>query len=64
MSDKMAISDKMFIHNQVRQDRVDTRKEDRSLGSGVVEGNHDFQTLRKANSFISKYYKEPNNKET
>lgn len=60
MSDKLALSDKAFIHNQVRQERGDIRQEARNLVPGVRGGTQDYQILKKANNFISKYYKEPN----
>ena len=60
MSDKLALSDKAFIHNQVRQDRGDIRQEAGNLVPGVRGGTQDYQILKKANNFISKYYKEPN----
>ena len=60
MSDKLSLSDKMFVHNQVRQDTMgSTRQEVRKTNTAARGGGHDYETLKKANSFISKYYKEP-----
>ena len=58
MSDSLALSDKMFVHNQVRQDRGGNMQEMKNSQTNKG-GSQDYQTMKKVSSFISKYYKEP-----